>query len=97
MRSIVVEENQYERSVVVEFAKPNIPVKNGVVHLIKNVLCHIDEKVVSAIRVSWSFRSTISYKSNEDRLMKLKREENFFPDAFTGPILAWQSHFLDYS
>uniref|UniRef100_A0A1B0G7M0 FAS1 domain-containing protein n=1 Tax=Glossina morsitans morsitans TaxID=37546 RepID=A0A1B0G7M0_GLOMM len=50
VRSIVVEENQYERSVVVEFAKPNIPVKNGVVHLIKNVLCHIDEKVVSAIR-----------------------------------------------
>uniref|UniRef100_A0A1A9ZGK7 FAS1 domain-containing protein n=1 Tax=Glossina pallidipes TaxID=7398 RepID=A0A1A9ZGK7_GLOPL len=50
VRSMVVEGNQYERSVVVEFAKPNIPVKNGVVHLIKNVLCHIDEKVVSAIK-----------------------------------------------
>uniref|UniRef100_A0A1A9V5E0 FAS1 domain-containing protein n=1 Tax=Glossina austeni TaxID=7395 RepID=A0A1A9V5E0_GLOAU len=50
VRSRLVEENQYERSVVVEFSKPNIPVKNGVVHLIKNVLCRVDEKVVSAIR-----------------------------------------------
>ncbi|KAL9914331.1 fasciclin-1-like [Glossina fuscipes fuscipes] len=52
VRSVILERgSQYaERSVIVEFAKPNIPVKNGVVHLIKNVLCHINEKVVSAIR-----------------------------------------------